>query len=72
MVALVPITRTNKAIPLHVPIESPEGGVKTRSFIMCDQPRTVSLNRVGKKWGEVTEATMRQVEDRLRIFLGLR
>jgi mRNA interferase MazF len=71
MVALVPITRTGKAIPLHVPIDPPEGGVKSRSFIMCDQPRTVSLKRVGNKWGEVTDATLRQVEDRLRIFLSL-
>ena len=71
MLAPVPITRTSKAIPLHVPIDPPEGGVTSRSFIMCDQPRAVSLNRVGRKWGEVTDTTMRQVDDRLRIFLSL-
>lgn len=72
MVAMVPITRTAKRIPLHVPIQPPEGGVSSPSFIMCDQVRTVSLKRVSTKWGEVTDATMRLIEDRVRIVLSLK
>lgn len=72
MVAIVPITRTHKAIPLHVAIDPPEGGVRSRSYIMCDQPRTISVHRIRDRWGAVTADTMRQIEDRLHTFLSLK
>ncbi len=71
MVAIVPMTRTAKQIPLHVPVDPSEGGVKSRSFIKCDDVRTVSIERLSDKWGELSDATMREVNDRVRIFLGL-
>jgi mRNA interferase MazF len=72
LVAIVPITRTYRSIPLHVALDPPEGGVSSRSFIMCDQLRTISLARLGDRWGEVSTATLRQIEDRLHTFLSLK
>jgi mRNA interferase MazF len=71
LVALVPITRTAGRVPLHVPIQPPEGGIRAPSVIMCDQVRTVSLNRVSDRWGIVSAATLRLVDDRIRVFLSL-
>jgi mRNA interferase MazF len=72
MVAIVPMTRTARGIPLHVPVDPPEGGVRARSFIKCDDVRTVSLERFSDKWGELSDATMRAVDDRIRVFLSLK
>ena len=34
LVVVIPITSKDKKIPWHVPIEPPEGGAKTKNFIM--------------------------------------
>lgn len=73
LVAILPLTRTKRPNPFHVPIEPPEGGITSSSFILCDQIRTVSSDdRFTEKWGDVTLATMREVEDRVKIFLSLK
>lgn len=71
MVAVVPMTRTSKGIRLHVAIDPPDGGVKSRTFVQCDQVRTVSIERVSSKWGTLSDASMREIDDHLRTFLGL-
>jgi mRNA interferase MazF len=69
----LPLTRTRRPNPFHVPIELPEGGVSSPSFILCDQIRTISsVDRFTDKWGDVTQETMRKVEDRVKIFLSLK
>lgn len=72
LVYIAPITKTERGIPFHILIEPPEGGVKTRSFILCDRVRSVSVERFsGKAWGRVSKETMQQVEDALRVLLEL-
>jgi mRNA interferase MazF len=72
LVYIVPITKTDRGIPFHILVEPPEGGVKTRSFILCDRVRSVSVERFsGKSWGSVTKETMVQVEDAVRVLLEL-
>lgn len=73
LVTILPITRTRRANPFHVPIAPPDGGVTDSGVIMCDQIRTVSVNeRFGQFWGSVSASTMALVEDRVRVHLGLR
>lgn len=71
MVAIVPITSWRKGIPLHVVADPPDGGLTQQSFVMCDQVRTISVNRLTKKYGVLSEAVMHDIDDRLRIFLSL-
>ncbi len=71
LVVVVPITSKDKGIPWHVPIEPPEGGVKSKSFIMVEAVRSVSVDRLSQRWGAVRAATMDEVEDRLRILFDL-
>jgi mRNA interferase MazF len=72
LVFCLPLTRTNRHIPVHVPIDPPEGGVTERSYILCDALRSISSARLGSRpWGAVSTATMRRVEDKLRILMEL-
>jgi mRNA interferase MazF len=72
LVFVLPLTRADRRIPLHVPVEPPEGGLGARSFILCDALRSISRDRLGAQpWGVVSRETMAQVEDRLRILLEL-
>jgi mRNA interferase MazF len=69
LVVVVPITGTFRGIPLHVKIEPPEGGVKKVSFAKCEDVRSFSKERLSKRWGAVSPATLAAVADRLRILL---
>jgi mRNA interferase MazF len=75
LIMVVPLTsktQKSKNIPAHLSINPPEGGLKVSSVILCDQLRTISKDRLGKQpWGNVTPATMAQVEDILRNLLAL-
>jgi mRNA interferase MazF len=72
LVFVLPLTRTDRGIPIHVPLDPPEGGVSTRSYILCDALRFIAKDRLGARpWGNVSAATLRKVEDNLRILMEL-
>ena len=71
MVVVAPITRTQRKIRWHVPVAPPEGGLSSESFIQCENVRSVSKQRLKRRRGRVSPSVMQQVEDRLRILLGL-
>ncbi|WP_164928563.1 type II toxin-antitoxin system PemK/MazF family toxin [Gloeobacter violaceus] len=71
LVVVLPITSRDKGIPFHVGLEPPEGGVTVRSFIKCEDVRSISTQRLTEKWGAVRNETLLAVEDRLRILLSL-
>ena len=71
LVVVLPITTKDKKIPLHVKINPPEGGVKETSFVKCEDIRSVSTERLLARLGEVSRDTLLEVEDRVRILLGL-
>ena len=71
LVVVLPLTTRGRGIPLHVPVEVPEGGIRQRSFIKCEDIRSVAKERLTESWGAVSPRTMAAVEDRLRILLQL-
>ena len=71
LVIVIPVTGTARGLPTHVPVRPPEGGLNKPSVIMTEQLRSVSKNRFGRRFGVVTPATMDQVDDIMRIVLGL-
>jgi len=71
LVVVVPLTSKAKEFPLHVRIDPPEGGVQLTCFAKCEDVRSISRERLNKPLGRVTPAVLRQVEDRLRLVLGL-
>lgn len=69
---VLPLTRTDRRIPIHVPLDPPEGGISARSYILCDALRSIAKDRLGPRpWGMVSDATLRKVEDHLRILMEL-
>lgn len=71
LVVVIPVTTREKGIPWHVAIHPPEGGVTKRSFVKCEDLRSVSKERLVRRLGRVTEKTLDAVEERLRILLAL-
>ena len=71
LVIVLPITSRRKNIPLHVEISPPEGGVDRKSYIKCEDIRSISKERLQRCLGRVTGETLREVEDRLRILLDI-
>jgi mRNA interferase MazF len=71
LVVLLPLTSVAKGIPFHVQIQPPEGGLKVKSFVKCEDIRSISKERLARRWGTVSQSTLAAVEDRLRILLGL-
>lgn len=71
LVVIVPLTTTFRGIPLHVRINPPEGGVKTASFAKIEDVRSVSKERLLKRWGNVSQTTLAEVADNLRVLLDL-
>ena len=71
LVVVLPITTREKGIPLHVAVNPPEGGLEKRSFVKCEEPRSISKDRLTRRLGELDAPTMEEVDDRLRIVLGL-
>jgi len=71
LVIVLPLTSTLRAIPSHVRITPPEGGLKVESAVLCEAVRSVSRSRLVQRWGTVSAATMERIEDVLRILLRL-
>lgn len=72
LVFILPLTRTDRRIPAHIPIDPPEGGVKERSYVLCDAIRSIAKDRLmGSAWGKVSPETMERVSEMLRILMDL-
>jgi mRNA interferase MazF len=71
LAVVVPITSTLRRIPLHVVVRAPEGGLADDSALLCEAVRSISKDRLLTAWGKLTTQSMAQVEDRLRVLLGL-
>jgi mRNA interferase MazF len=71
LVIVLPITSTIRAIPSQIRIAPPEGGLKTRSAIICEGIRSISSERLARRWGVVSDRTMVAVENVLRFLIRL-
>lgn len=67
----LPLTTTDRQIISHIPVMPPEGGVRRPSFVMCEQIRVFSRERLDQRWGRVTAQTMQAIEMQLRRIQGL-
>jgi mRNA interferase MazF len=71
LAVVLPSTSRVRPLPLHVPVQPPEGGLCLPSAVLCDAVRSIDRNRLLGHWGAVSTSTMAQVEDRLRRLMGL-
>ena len=71
MVFAAPLTSSFRNVVWQIEILPPEAGMKQRSFILCDQIRAMSADRFQSYIGNSSAKTLAEVEDRLRVLLGL-
>ena len=57
--------------PTEAHVGAQEGGLKRDSVILLNQIRTIDKRRLVKRMGQLSRATMKQVDEALRISLGL-
>jgi mRNA interferase MazF len=70
LVVAVPFTTRRRGIPSHVEIRPPDGGLREVSFAMCEQVRSLAVDRLGPQpFGSVPAGVLRSVEERLRFLL---
>ena len=69
LVVVVPLSRTARGWPNHVPVRGVRG--LDDSYVMTEQPRTLSRTRVGERLGEVDRACLDEVRQWLADFLDL-
>ena len=69
----VPLTTTHRpGIPTHVEVTPEQSDLDHRSFIMCEQLRATSKDRLRSRIGRIyDQAVVDIVEDRVRLLLGL-
>jgi mRNA interferase MazF len=72
LVVVLPMTTVDRGIPLHVAVEPPEGGVRERSLIKCEDIRSIDQRRLTRHLGAASQETMARVDDHLRALLVLR
>lgn len=56
--AVAAITKVGRGTVFEVAMDPPEGGVDLRSFILAHQVRTVSLDRLRRRRGQVSLDTL--------------
>lgn len=70
LVTVLPITRKARELNTRVPIAPPEGGLEFASFVIAEQVRTISIERLHKYCGKVKPATQAAVGRIVRTLLG--
>lgn len=71
LVIIAPITGTGRGFMTHVPVVPPEAGLTKPSQVMTEQVRSISKDRLVRRLGMVAPGTMGEVDERIRLVLGL-
>ena len=71
LVTVLPITSRERPMASRIPLLPPEGGMSVASWVIAEQVRTVSKERLGRQLGRVELDTLEAVSDALRLLLGL-
>ena len=71
LVIVVPLTSRDKGIDSHIPLDPEQDDIKTPSYVVCEQIRAISQERLKRKWGAISVGRMAQVEQSLKFLLGM-
>lgn len=70
-VTLVPVTTRHRPWPSYETVSGAATGLNRPSFVLADQVRTMSAERLRRWLGSVDERTMTDVEQYLTLLLDL-
>ena len=71
LVIIVPLTSRNKGIDSHIPLDPEQDDIKAPSYVVCEQIRAISKERLKKRWGAVSAVKMAQIEESIKFLLGM-
>ena len=72
LTVILPITSRSRELYWFVPLTQTEGNLEKKSYVICNQIRSVTLERFTPTClGFVSDYTLEQVEERLKILLYL-
>jgi len=71
MVCVVPITKTPGEGALYPALSPGSNGLRTRSYALVDQVRSVDKRRITKFFGQISKDELKAIDEGLRLFLGL-
>jgi mRNA interferase MazF len=72
VIAVVPVTsNVTRVYPFQVMLPASDCGLLRDSKAQAEQLRSVAIERVGQRVGEVPPSLMSDLEDALRLHLGL-
>ncbi len=72
VITVVPVTsNVDRMYPFQVLLPALATGLQRDSKAQAEQVRSIAVERVGARLGEVPDALMRQVDDALRLHLAL-
>jgi mRNA interferase MazF len=72
LVVIVPLTSQKKNVSWHLEIMPPEGGLLRTSYIICEQIRTISIERITPQYlGNVDATTLEAVKRQIKILLTI-
>lgn len=64
-----PLTTRDRQFETHVHIDPPEGGIRKRSWAMCEQMRATSPDRFRKRLGQVDPTTVEHIRTIVRQLM---
>jgi len=65
---IVPLTSRERGFPHHIAVRD-DGGLSRPSWAMCENARTVSIERFGKMISTASALTVAQVADQLATWI---
>jgi len=71
LIASITSRKTERVYPFEALIEPPEGGLTLPSKVLLMHLRSVDKRRLTGRYGTVSPATLRRVENALKVATGL-
>jgi mRNA interferase MazF len=71
LVMVAPMTTVFKGIPWNVKVSPPEGGLRHTSYIKCEDLRSISTDRLVRRFGTLSADTLGSVAKTIQILLDL-
>lgn len=72
VVTVVPVTSSvERVYPFQVLVPAADSGLVVDSKVQAEQVRSISVDRVAERLGTVPAGLMREVDEALRLHLGL-
>ncbi len=72
VIAVVPVTSSvSRVYPFQVLLTKNEAGLQRESKVQTEQLRAVDVGRLGRRLGMLQAATLRKIDEALRLHLAL-